>query len=361
MGRIERKRYEDNDHVRTLLDESKTRDLSAEEIQEIRAKYTGLGGLVATSWNSGQFFTPHEVCAMAIDALQIPTGSRVLEPSCGGGAMIFALPEGCQVVGIEQMHETARVAALINPQAIIHQGDALEMMESLSGQFDYVIGNPPYCDIRHCDEYNGFEVAKDSKRSEWYFIELAMRSLVPGGVAALVLPDGILSNSKDKERRKWLLNNFWLRAVISLPKETFLKVGTGCKTSILIVQKPIEGVELKNADYSVFMAIAEKIGWDSRGRQIESDLPKVLEAWRQMYPLGIGPHTPLVLTDPETLNTIFEQCSQEPTQEPNKEPVQEICETESVQTNVVDLEEYRTKKKKKESPQLAFDFGVANG
>ncbi len=367
MGRKERKRHEENGHVRQLLDESRTRELTAEEIQEVRAKYTGIGGLVSGDWSNGQFFTPPEVTSFVIDLLQIPPDSRVLEPSCGGGAFVSALPEGCQVVGIEQMHETARVAALINPQAIVHQGDSLEMLEDLRGRFDYAVGNPPFADVKHREEYRGFEMAKSSRRAEWYFLELAMESLAPGGVTAFVVPDGILSNAKDQKNRKWMMERYWLRGVISLPSETFAKTGTTVKTSVIIIQKPLDGVVLKGADYSIFMAVCEKIGWDSRGRANVSDLPKVLAAWQTMYPLGIGPHTPLVLTDPETLNDLMSKCTeQETVEDPQQKTVHEstLPPEEPVQTNVVEMETYRGKnpKKIKSCPQMAFDFGeVANG
>jgi hypothetical protein len=163
------------------------------------------------------------------------------------------------------------------------------------------------------------------------------------------------------------LENFWLRAVISLPTETFALVGTTCKTSILIIQKPFEGIALKGKDYSVFMAVVKSVGWDSRGRQTKNELPEVVAEFRNMYPFGLGPDIPLVLTDAETLDNIIEMCAQASGQGPH---VEEHIEAAQIvkplvevlpQTTVVDIGKYRDKKKRGECPQMAFDFDIVNG
>ena len=59
-------------------------------------------------------------------------------------------------------------------------------------------------------------------------------------------------------------------AVVSLPQETFIPYGAGTKASVLFIQKLSEEEleELKESDYPIFMAEAEKIGYDVRGRTI---------------------------------------------------------------------------------------------
>lgn len=302
MGRAERKRWADNDRVCELLEESDRRNLTAEELAEIRARYTGQGGLVASRWDNGQYFTPSLVTKFVIDLLGIHEESElnILEPSCGGGAFLEHLPFASNVTGIEQMHQAAKVSGLLHPTARIHAADALSMNDDLAGRFDVVVGNPPFGPYRRQDDHAGFEATIRSGKLEWAFIELALNALRPGGVMALVVPDGILGNSKDTPYRKWLLGNYWLHAVISLPELTFKPTGTTVKTSVLVVQKPYGKVEYSDAkdggrfcvcpfSDGVFMAVCSEIGWDSRLRPTgKCDLPKILDAWQKRFPNGLA-------------------------------------------------------------------------
>ena len=55
-----------------------------------------------------------------------------------------------------------------------------------------------------------------------------------GGKLAIVLPDGILSNSSLKPVRDFLLDNMIIKSIISLPASTFKPYGAGVKTKIVM-------------------------------------------------------------------------------------------------------------------------------
>ncbi len=287
MGRQERKRWEGIDEARKLIEASRTRKLTADEVIGLKKYYTGYGGLYASNWANGQFFTPPVVTRFVLDLLDIPAGSKVLEPSCGAGAFLEQIPAGCQVTGIELMRETAEVARLCYPEADIRSADALELLSELEGRFDFVVGNPPFMKITK--KYDGFPVTGKTRKAEWHFIELAVRALKPGGWLALIVPDSILGNSSEQAMRKWLMEECVYRGTISLPMETFKPVGTTCKTSVILAQKMVPGVDYGN--YNVFMAICDDIGWDSRLRPTgKCDLAPVLEEYRRfMHAEGGAP------------------------------------------------------------------------
>ena len=91
---------------------------------------------------------------------------------------------------------------------------------------------------------------------------------------AIVLPDSILSNPGLAWLRRWVLRNAWIIASVDLPREMFAKSDTHTMTSILVLQKLSSGERgmLEHAgklpDYEIFMAIADKVGWDLRGQSV---------------------------------------------------------------------------------------------
>ena len=111
----------------------------------------------------------------------------------------------------------------------------------------------------------------------------------------IVLPDGVLANDSMQEVRDWILRWARLKAVVSLPQETFAPYGAGVKTSVVFLQKRerplLEGesdsgtwtqyeyafdaegkltvnsiMQNGNADYPVYMAQIANIGYDANGR-----------------------------------------------------------------------------------------------
>ncbi len=106
---------------------------------------------------------------------------------------------------------------------------------------------------------------------EVLFIQRAVEWLRPGGRMGIVLPDGILGNPGDEYIRAWILRHCWVLASVDLPVEVFIvEANVNILTSLLFLKKKteqeIKTEALGNAkDYQVFMAVAEKVGFDRRG------------------------------------------------------------------------------------------------
>ena len=177
-------------------------------------------------------------------------------------------------------------------------------LDRLVGKFDLLLTNPPfgsgkYDDPRGLakmrDETRGLELGwswtpgNRAKRKELkkadpasLFIDRNLQLLKPGGRLLIVVPDGILCNSgdayireylmgtKDEETGEFLGGKAIVRAVVSLPTETFSIAGTGAKTSFLYVQKKRHPAEKQGA---VFMAVAEHVGYHKKGK---SEVPDPL-------------------------------------------------------------------------------------
>ncbi len=211
-----------------------------------------------------------------------------------------------RLFGIEINEEIARVAKM---NMIIHDdghtnvigADALGPVNRLTSQnkgfmenrFDVILTNPPFGSMVKQEEkpyLSGYEMSdiantvkastkvdpkmgkkmvkkKTSVKTEILYCEKIWRFLKPGtGRAAIVLPDGILTNSSLQGVRDWILQKFQLLAVVSLPQSAFAHFGAGVKASIIFVRKRAEG-ETPSDDEPIFMAIAENIGYDATGRK----------------------------------------------------------------------------------------------
>ena len=84
-----------------------------------------------------------------------------------------------------------------------------------------------------------FDLPKKSGRikTEILFIERCLALLKPGGRMGIVLPEGIFNNPSLAYVREYVEDRAFIRAVISLPQETFYSAGASVKASLLFLQK----------------------------------------------------------------------------------------------------------------------------
>ena len=119
---------------------------------------------------------------------------------------------------------------------------------------------------------------KNSQDSEVLFIEHYLRVLKPGGKLLIVLPDGVLSNATAKPVRDYIREHAIIKAVISLPSETFASTGTSIPTNVVYLQKKWP----QDDQGDIFMARADYVGRRANGDPIkENDLPFILEKFRE--------------------------------------------------------------------------------
>jgi type I restriction enzyme M protein len=148
------------------------------------------------------------------------------------------------------------------------------------GSFDVVLTNPPFGSILESaslPHLGKFELAEGRARipMEVLGLERSLQLLRPGGRLAIVLPDSILSNPSASRVREWVQRQAKVRAVVSLPIETFAPFGAGIKTSVLIARKWKPGEQIPE-EYPVAMVRLDDVGYDATGRShADSDLPKV--------------------------------------------------------------------------------------
>lgn len=210
------------------------------------------------------------------------------------------------------------------------------------GTFDLIMTNPPFGssvkadEVGYYKEYELFEknlgiteikdrIADDNNKNKWrtsqntevLFLERCYRYLnEENGYLAIVIPDGILTNSTSQYVRDWLIEHFRILAVVSLPQHTFAHVKAGVKSSVLFLkkhpkeltqkfEKTLTDIKAKvreekgldkdqraermlelykkevfeySKDYEVLMFEVENIGYDATGKSISgNELPEVAQ------------------------------------------------------------------------------------
>jgi type I restriction enzyme M protein len=74
-------------------------------------------------------------------------------------------------------------------------------------------------------------------KTELLFIERCLDLLKPGGRLGIVLPESVFNNPSLAYVREFCENRAFIRAVVSLPQDTFVSSGASVKASLLFMQK----------------------------------------------------------------------------------------------------------------------------
>lgn len=240
----------------------------------------------------------------------------VIEPSVGTGSMLMALirylsgyPDILKRVHfiVNDLSQTNIEATTINYALAAQRlplnkltclnGNALEELKPYLGKADLVIGNPPFHNInlshdmdiylpsqttnpyrysieqgylsnlRSKDESTMKPAPKAKKTVNLAIsiLELAHLLVKPLGVVVMVIPNNVLSNTAYRSSRIWLLDTGSVLSVQQFPTTAFKLCDTTVQTSLVVLTKYID------LGYTFFYEI-ESIGWDTRMREIESDL-----------------------------------------------------------------------------------------
>ena len=223
--------------------------------------------------NEGQFFTPTPITRFIWDALPLQQYiskrdlPRIIDYACGAGHFLTEAVEAINAVrqdgnnswvekhiyGIEKDYRLARVSKIsmfMNGAggANIIFGDGLENYAEkgiTSGSFDILVANPPYSVSgfkQHLKLKNNTfniidKITLDGSEIETLFVERIAQLLKPQGIAAVILPASILSNSSNSyiAAREQLLQNFMLRAIVNFGSKTF--GATGTNTVVLFLER----------------------------------------------------------------------------------------------------------------------------
>jgi len=300
----------------------------------------------------GQFFTPRKVVKAIVemaDVEHLPDGSRFCDPFCGVGGFIaesiqntnrkndFEPKNGIispkityhgYDKGMKKDEQLTIVLAKAN--MLIYLSDVLEKNPTLTKEFarvlndifllytdsnlgtlkhiikdenekyDLILTNPPYITSGVASIKS--EIKKENldsfytlngKGVDGLAVEWILKSLKKNGKAFIIVRDGLLSAKQNKKLLDFLLKEFYLNCIISLPVKTFFN--TPQKTYILGITRKETNRE---QDFPVFTCLVSNIGETLDSNRFEIEGKSDLEKARDLFNLYKGSPNTFESTDP---------------------------------------------------------------
>jgi type I restriction-modification system DNA methylase subunit len=233
--------------------------------------------------SEGQFFTPMPVTKFILMSLPLETiikesqrAPKVIDFACGAGHFLNELAAQIkpfvskhkqtdihkyykQIYGIEKEYRLSKVAKVSSfmysqDEINIIYADALAAQKEVKdGKHQILVSNPPYSvkgfletlpekDKKKFQLLNNIDEKSypTSNSIETFFIERAKQLLTPGGVAGIIVPSSILSNSDGTytATREIIIKYFDIVGISELGSGTFGKTGTN--TVILFLRRKSE-------------------------------------------------------------------------------------------------------------------------
>jgi len=283
--------------------------------------------------NWGQFFTPLKVVKAIVKMADVKEGNKICDPACGVGKFPLEIvaenPERFYKIRNEQITpkiilrgydkgfdtEEQKTIILAKANMLIYLSDLIKKYPNLTEQFsnlfnksftlktnsilgtladsieeeyDLILTNPPYVTTGSSNLKE--EIVKGGLEShykinamgvEGLFMEWIVRALKPNGKAFIIIPDGILNRINDKSLRKFIKDECFIEAIISLPTKTFFT--TIKKTYILILKKKNKPSDIQS--HPVFNYLVSGIGESLDVRRFEdpknNDLNEAVNLFNQ--------------------------------------------------------------------------------
>lgn len=227
-----------------------------------------------------EYYTPHAVARIMAQILVPEPVKQVkcYDPSAGSGTLLMSIAhqigeENCTIYSEDISQKSSnmlRLNLVLNnlthsiPNII--KTNTIALPSYLDTKFDYIVSNPPFkldfSDFHASLDKDAFkkrffagipkklEKKKDGMAIYLLFIQHIMYSLNDKGKAAIVVPTGFITAQSgiEKKIRERLVENNWLRGVVSMPSNIFASTGTN--VSVLFLDKNADSEKIVLMDAS---------------------------------------------------------------------------------------------------------------
>jgi len=213
---------------------------------------------------AGQYFTPRPLIDCMVQLVKPQAGEIISDPAAGTLGFItradayikdqtnnlFDLPEAQQdfqvhkaFYAVELVPDTRRLAMM---SAILHGiegeiilGDTLSPVGQDLPRSDVILTNPPFGTKKGGGRPTRDDFTFPTSNKQLAFLQHVYRNLVPGGRAAVVLPDNVLfEDNTGQQIRSDLMDKCDLHTILRLPTGIFY--AQGVKTNVLFFQRGVK-------------------------------------------------------------------------------------------------------------------------
>ncbi len=286
-----------NNRLAPILNQYKELELGPDKLSPLEMGYVYEELLRRFSEQSGEeagdHFTPREVIRLMVELLDIPIPDRhvsIYDPACGTGGMLSVAKEHLldraetpeQKANVERYvtvhgqelsptnYAICQADLLIknDQQATVHLGNSLiphsphskepgDQLPEPKNNFDFMLSNPPFGVT--WGGKDGYEAEARKLKTTRYragmprvndgallFLQTMLAKMKPPGKGesriAIIFNGSPLSNgdcgSGESEIRRWILENDWLDAIVTLPDQLFYNTGIFTYIWMLRSEKP---------------------------------------------------------------------------------------------------------------------------
>ncbi len=236
---------------------------------------------IATAGKNGQFRTPRHIIKLMADLVEPKLGKRIADPACGTGGFLLGAyqyilsdlvrqKDPSKLIKDNDGFERGTLSAVLTEEVkkiledsffgydiditMVRLGlmnlmmhgidnphidykDTLSKSYNEDAQYDIVMANPPFTGSIDKGDINE-NLKLQTTKTELLFIERIYTMLKMGGIAAIIVPQGVLfgSGKAFTQLRMKIVEEAELNAVITMPSGVF-KPYAGVSTSILIFTK----------------------------------------------------------------------------------------------------------------------------
>ena len=129
------------------------------------------------------------------------------------------------------------------------------------------------------------ETVRENQSTEILFIEQCYKFLKAGGYLAIVIPDGILTNSSLQYVRDHIEETFRIVAVVSLPQTAFAANGAGVKSSVLFLKKYTknETQQIRDLKQNSKHSLLSSYQYKEKVKQLEGEKKQAISALEKQY------------------------------------------------------------------------------